>query len=126
LIRNLMPSLKKYNFRMSPTNKLRNSCTLDPATKSLNSPHFCTLKVWKLKINYLITLWDSFLCNKSTSIRLVLMKKNHILIQKFGSQLEAEHNSRKTCKKSLGIFNVFVNIASHVQFFISVFLNSLA
>jgi hypothetical protein len=45
--------------------------------------------------------------------------KKYILMQKFGSQLEAEHNSRKNCEKSLVIFKVFVSITIHVHFFSS-------
>jgi hypothetical protein len=45
--------------------------------------------------------------------------KKYILMQKFGSQLEAERNSRKNCEKSLVIFKVFVSITFHVHFFSS-------
>jgi hypothetical protein len=43
------------------------------------------------------------------------------LMQKFGSQLEAEQNNRKNCEKSLVIFKVFVSITFHVHFFSSFF-----
>jgi hypothetical protein len=43
--------------------------------------------------------------------------KKYILIQKFGSQLEEEHNSRKNCKKSLVISKVFVMSTFHIHFF---------
>jgi hypothetical protein len=42
-----------------------------------------------------------------------------MLMQKFGSQLEAEHNSKKNCEKSLVIFTVFVSITFYVPFFSS-------
>jgi hypothetical protein len=42
-----------------------------------------------------------------------------MLMQKFGSQLKVEHNSRKNCEKSLVIFKVFVSITFHVHFFSS-------
>jgi hypothetical protein len=41
--------------------------------------------------------------------------KKYILLQKFGSQLEAEHNSRKNCEKSLVILKVFVSITFYVD-----------
>jgi hypothetical protein len=34
--------------------------------------------------------------------------KEYILMQKFGSQLEEEYNSRRNCEKSLIIFKVIV------------------
>jgi hypothetical protein len=50
-----------------------------------------------------------------------IVEKKNILIQKFGSQLEADYNSKKSCEKSRVIYNVFVNIAFHVQVFTSFF-----
>jgi hypothetical protein len=43
--------------------------------------------------------------------------KKYILIQKYGFQLETEHNSRKNCEKSLVILKVYVSITFHVHFF---------
>jgi hypothetical protein len=45
--------------------------------------------------------------------------KKYILMQKFGSQLEAEQNSRKNCEKSLVIVKVFVSITFHDYIFSS-------
>jgi hypothetical protein len=45
--------------------------------------------------------------------------KKYILMQKFGSHFETEHNSRKNCEKSLVFFKVFVSITFHVHFFSS-------
>jgi hypothetical protein len=46
--------------------------------------------------------------------------KKFILIHKFGTLLEAEHNSRKKCEKSL-IYKTFVDFSFHIQFFTSIF-----
>jgi hypothetical protein len=45
--------------------------------------------------------------------------KKYISIQKFGFQLEAEHNSRKNFEKSLVSFKDFVSITFHVHYFSS-------
>jgi hypothetical protein len=47
--------------------------------------------------------------------------EKYILIQKFGTHSEVEHNSRKNCEKSLIFFKVFVNIAFHIQFLRKIF-----